>query len=163
MSKHLDNLIDQIKVIEIDNKASKKWKLEDRDNPTTKVIEEQKIYSWIRVYLREEDVNIKIGDDISIKYTVSGEILKVKFICYGKEGNTRDYAEQLVNYNSKDDKKVLCFMVDTKVINLSKDIPFIRTMFKTGFHYEYQLVKRDQLIFLNDRTSTVLDYFDIDW
>lgn len=130
---------------------------------TSKVVEDQKIYFWIRLYLTEEDSNIQIGDDISITFNPSGEELITKFICYGKSGLQRDHNDQVINYNPEDDKKVLCLMVDEKEVNYSEDIPFIRTLFKTGRHYEYQLVRRDELIFINKRNGFILDYYDCDF
>ena len=38
--------------------------------------------------------------------------------------------------NTEDDKKVLCLMIDEKTVNFSEEIPFIRTLFKTGRHFE---------------------------
>jgi hypothetical protein len=69
----------------------------------------------------------------------------------------------LVNWNSEENKKVLCLMVNQDKINKGTDIPFIRTLFKTGIHYEYQLVRRDELLFINSRTGETLDYFDCDY
>jgi hypothetical protein len=54
-------------------------------------------------------------------------------------------------------------MVNQDTINKGIDIPFIRTLFKTGIHYEYQLVRRDELLFINSRTGETLDYFDCDY
>jgi len=54
-------------------------------------------------------------------------------------------------------------MVEEKVVNESEDIPFIRTLFKLGRHYEYQLVKRDELQFVIERNGVLLDYFDSDF
>ena len=51
----------------------------------------------------------------------------------------------------------------TKMVNVNEDIPVIRTLFKTGYHYEYQLVKRSELLFINDGNGMVLDYFDCDF
>jgi hypothetical protein len=130
---------------------------------TSKIIEEQKIYFWIRLYLSEEDLNIQVGDDITISYEPSGEELVTKFICYGKSGLERDHNDEVINYNPEDDKKILCLMVDENHVNYSQEIPFIRTLFKTGRHYEYQLMKRDELIFINKRNGIILDYFDCDF
>ena len=130
---------------------------------TSKIVEEQKIYFWIRLYLSEEDQNIQIGDDIAISYEPSGEELITKFICYGKSGLERDHNDEVINYNPDDDKKVLCLMVDENQVNYSQEIPFIRTLFKTGRHYEYQLMRRDELIFINKRNGIILDYFDCDF
>jgi hypothetical protein len=116
-----------------------------------------KVYFWTRVYLKDVDPNLSIGDLITLKYTPSGEELKIQFICYGKKGLERDHAGEVTNYDQEDDKKIVCLMVEEKVINESQDIPFIRTLFKLGRHYEFQL------IFINDRTSTILDYYDCDF
>ena len=126
-----------------------------------KILEEQKVYIWIRLYLKEES-DVEIGDDIFMTYTPSGEKLETKFICFGKEGMEKDN-DGLVNWNSEENKKVLCLMVNQDKINKGTDIPFIRTLFKTGIHYEYQLVRRDELLFINSRTGKTLDYFDCDY
>lgn len=157
--KHIENLIEKIKIL--DTEAVKYW--DDNKDPEMKVVEEQKIYIWIRVYLKEEDETIEIGDDFLIKYTPSDEELITKFVCYGKQGNMKDHVDEIISYNREDDKKVLCLYVNEKVINNSEKIPFIRTLFKVGNHYEYQLVKRNELLFVNKRTDKNLDYFDVDW
>jgi len=152
-----DNLVEQIKTI--DTEVVKDW--DKNTNPDMKVLEEQKVYIWIRLYLKEES-DIEIGDDIIMVYKPSGEKLETKFICFGKEGMEKDN-DGLVNWNSEDNKKVICLMVDQDKINNGTDIPFIRTLFKTGIHYEYQLLKRDDLVFLNERTKETLEYFDCDY
>lgn len=130
---------------------------------TSRVIDEQKVYFWIRLYLTEEDVNINAGDDIVIEWLPSGEKLDTKFICYGKLGLERDHNDQVVNYNPDDDKKILCLMIEEKLVNFNNEIPFIRTLFKTGHHYEYQLVRRNELLFINKRNGNILDYYDCDF
>ena len=54
-------------------------------------------------------------------------------------------------------------MVDEKEINQSTNIPFIRTLFKLGHHYEYNVMRRDELIFTNDRNGVMIDWFDCDF
>lgn len=130
---------------------------------TSKIVEEQKIYFWIRLYLSEEDNNTQVGDDIIIQYTPSGEELLTKFVCYGKSGLEKDHNGEVINYNPDDDKRILCLMIDERVVNFGEGIPFIRTLFKTGYHYEYQLVKRNELIFVNSRNGFILDYYDCDF
>ena len=152
-----DNLVEQIKVI--DTEEVKDWN--KNTDPAMKILEEQKVYIWIRLYLKEES-DVEIGDDIFMTYTPSGEKLETKFICFGKEGMEKDN-DGLVNWNSEENKKVLCLMVNQDKINKGTDIPFIRTLFKTGIHYEYQLVRRDELLFINSRTGETLDYFDCDY
>jgi len=152
-----DNLVNQIKTI--DTEEVKNW--DKNTDPAMKIVEEQKVYIWIRLYLKEES-DVEIGDDIFMTYTPSGEKLETKFICFGKEGMEKDN-DGLVNWNSEENKKVLCLMVNQDKINKGTDIPFIRTLFKTGIHYEYQLVRRDELLFINSRTGETLDYFDCDY
>jgi hypothetical protein len=155
-----DNLVEKIKTI--NTEEVKDWY--SNMGSDMKVIEEQKIYIWIRLFLKEES-NVEIGDNIFMTYTPSGEKLETKFICYGKTGLSKDHddLEKITNFNPEDDKKVLCLMVNQDTINKGIDIPFIRTLFKTGIHYEYQLVKRDELLFINSRTNQTLDYFDCDY
>jgi len=157
-SDYRDQLLEAIKSIDTEGLSD-----EIEIVSTSKIIEEQKIYFWIRLYLSEEDQNIQIGDDVVITYNPSGEELITKFICYGKSGLERDHNDEVINYNPDDDKKVLCLMVDENVINYSEEIPFIRTLFKTGRHYEYQLMRRDELLFINKRNGFILDYYDCDF
>ena len=157
---YLEDLVEQVKTLdttELSDEISKE------EQEIKQVVEAQKVYFWIRLYLKEEDSNLVIGDDISIKWTPTGEELKTKFICYGKTGLQKDYDEEIVNYNSEDDMKVLCLMVDEGQVNYNEDIPFVRTLFKVGRHFEYQLVKRSELLFVNDRNGMILDYFDCDF
>jgi len=150
------SLIEQLKNIDTTDLS------DDESVATSKVTEEQKIYFWIRLYLRDDNINLEIGDDVIIKYTPSGEELITKFICYDKKGLSKDYMDEVTSYNAEDDKKILCLMIDTKQVNFNDNIPFIRTLFKTGYHYEYQLMKRDELQFITDN-GIVLDYFDCDF
>jgi len=156
-SDYREQLIESIKNLDIDGVS------DEVEAPISDIIEEQKVYFWIRLYINDELNDILQGDDITIKWTPSGEELTTKFICFGKNGLERDHDDQVTNWNPEDDKKILCLMVDERVINLSDEIPFIRTLFKTGRHYEYQLVKREELIFVNKRNSMILDYFDCDF
>ena len=157
---YLEDLVEQVKTLDTTDLSDV---ISKEEQEIKQVVEEQKVYFWIRLYLKEEDSNLVIGDDISIKWTPSGEELKTKFICYGKTGLQKDYDEEIVNYNSEDDMKVLCLMVDEGQVNYNEDIPFVRTLFKVGRHFEYQLVKRSELLFVNDRNGMILDYFDCDF
>jgi len=154
-----DSLVEQIK--SINTETVKSW--ENNNSPISNIIEEQKVYIWIRLYLKDESSDIEIGDDISMIYKSSGEKLTTKFVCYGKSDLNKDHNDEIINFNPEDDKKVLCLMVDEAFINKGDGIPFLRTLFKTSRHYEYQLVRRDDLIFINERSGEVLDYFDCDF
>jgi len=165
-----EQLLESIKKLETEG-------LSDEIEIISKVVEEQKVYFWIRLYLKEEDLNIQVGDDILIRYQprstfVDGvkiweseevEELVTKFVCYGKKGLEKDHDNEVVNYSNEDDSKILCLMVDEITVNFGEGIGFIRTLFKTGRHYEYQLVRRDELLFINKRNGVILDYFDCDF
>lgn len=157
-STHYDSIIEAIKEIDTENLS------DDVDNsPESKVVDEQKIYFWVRLYLKEEDMNIEPGDEIIIKWKPSGEELLTKFIAYGKKGLDKNHDDEVTQYVSEDDKRVLSLMIDTKMVNFNDEIPFIRTLFKTGYHYEYQLVKRTELFFINSKNNIELDYYDCDF
>jgi hypothetical protein len=165
-----EQLLESIKKLETEG-------LSDEIEIISKVVEEQKVYFWIRLYLKEEDLNIQVGDDIVIRYQprstfIDGvkiweseqvEELVTKFVCYGKKGLEKDHDNEVVNYSNEDDLKILCLMVDEITVNFGEGIGFIRTLFKTGRHYEYQLVRRDELLFINKRNGVILDYFDCDF
>jgi hypothetical protein len=157
-NNYLDNIDELIRTIDT-------TELTDSvdQNVVSKVTEEQKVYFWIRLYLKDDNINAEIGDDISINWKQSGEKLITKFICYGKTGLSKDHQDEMTNYNPEDDKKCLCLMIDSKMVNFNNDIPFIRTLFKTGYHYEYQLVKREDLQFIIDKNGMILDYFECDF
>lgn len=154
---YLDVLAEQIRTIDTTDLS------DVSEEVVSKVTEEQRVYFWIRIYLKEDNINAEIGDDISINWTQSGEKLVTKFICYGKQGLNADHHDEMTNYNPDDDKKCLCLMIDNKMVNFNDDIPFIRTLFKTGYHYEYQLVRRDELQFIIDKNGMILDYYDCDF
>jgi hypothetical protein len=154
-STYLDDLVETIKSIDTENLS------DDIDNsPLSTVIEEQRVYFWIRLFLKEEDPNINIGDDIVIEWAPTREKLETKFIAFGKKGFDKDGGDEITSYSSEDDKKILSLMIDTKMVNFNDDIPFIRTLFKTGYHYQDILFKRSELLFINKRNGMILNYFD---
>ena len=152
------NLVEKIKSIEVEQ--IKDW--DKNTDPAMKIVEEQKVYIWIRLYLKEES-NVQVGDDVIMTYKPSGEKLSTIFVCYGKTDLGKDHEDEMINYNPEDDKKILCLMVNQDTINKGVDIPFIKTLFKTSIHYQEQLMKRSDLLFINSRTGETLDYFDCDY
>lgn len=122
----------------------------------------EKVYFWTRLYMTNEEPSIKIGDTVWIEYAPSGERLETKFITYGKKGLERDHEGEVTNYNPEDDTRILCLMIEETTVNHSDDIPFIRTLFKLGRHYEYQLVRRTDLIFVKE-DGTIIDYYDCEF
>jgi hypothetical protein len=131
--------------------------------PRTKIAEKQKVFFWIRLFLKDEVV-ISPDSTVRITYETSAEFLDTKFICYSKKGVDKDSQGDIVNYNTEDDKKVLCLMVDSDKINYdNKDIPFIKTLFKTSRFYQYQLLKREELKFTNLSNGESFEYFDVNF
>lgn len=157
--QYLEQIVEQIKAIDTTNLSDKKFSKKALLN----VIEDQKIYFWVRLYLKEENLNIESGDDVIISYLPKEEELKTKFICYGKDNLGKDHENEVINYNPEDDKKILCLMIDEKMVNNNDEIPFIRSLFKVGHHYEYQLIKRDELLFTIEKNNIILDYYDCDF
>lgn len=127
-----------------------------------KEVEKQRVYFWIRLYLKNELSDIQIGDDFEICYKSSGEVLTTKFVAFGKKNLNRDLDNMIVNYDPEDNTKCLCLMVDENDFKLDT-IPFIRTLFKTSPYFEFQVYRREELIFSNKRTGIVCDYSDCDF
>jgi len=155
----LYNLIfEQVKDLDTTN-------LSDDVSEETKVetTDEQKTYFWTRLYLKNENSDLEIGDEITIKYSPSGEELKTKFIAYGKKGFEKDIDNEIISFSGEDDTKILCLMIDEKEINYGTEIPFIRTLFKNGYHYEEQIIRHSELLFINQKNDSQLDYYDIEF
>ena len=152
-----DSLIEQIKEIDTEGLSDNV-----ENNPQMKIIEKQKVYFWIRLILKEELDDIKVGDDFKIAYKLSGEDLMTKFIAYGKKNLNRDLDKEIVSYDPEDDKKILTLMVDSDELESNK-IPFIRTLFKTSPYYQFQVYKRSDLTFTNQRTNQEVEYIDCDF
>lgn len=157
ISSIYDSLIEQIKGIDTQDLTD-----EIKDEVITKEIEKQKVYYWIRLYLKDEIEDLKMGDDFLITYTNSGETLSSKFIAFGKKNLNRDLDNVIVNYDPEDNPKCLCLMVDEEEMN-SEKIPFIRTLFKTSTYFEYQVYRREELTFTNTRTCQSCEYIDCDF
>ena len=168
-------IIDQLKEIDTDKignyinedgvRLESEMKLGSQDRiVTSTIIEKQKVYFWIRLYLKEELSDIIAGDDFKICYTPSGEFLNTKFVAFGKKNLNRDLDNEIINYDPEDNKKVLCLMVDEDDLKENSDrIPFIRSLFKTYGYYEFQIYHRDQLLFTNTRTGINASYLDVDF
>lgn len=154
-----DSLTEQIKAAVVD--CVKSW--DENPNPTSKVVEKQRVYFWIRLFIKDEIQDLQEGDDILIKWEPSGEELESKFICFGKKGLNKDYTDQILQYDAEDDRKILCLMIDIDQVNYNESIPFIRTLFKSSIHYEYQAYRRVDLPFINKRTGENIEYFDCDF
>lgn len=153
-----DMLNEQIKKIE-----TKDLRDDIDQNPITDIIEEQKVYFWVRLYLNDADPQLEAGDDIDIIY-MNAESLETKFIVYGKKNSSRDMDDDIVNYDPEDDTRCLCLMIDeARIKRNSSDIPFIRTLFKTSPYYQDQVYRRRDLVFKNKRTGKEYEYYQVDF
>lgn len=153
-----NDIMEQAKKIELDKIDFNK----EDFVPRSKVAQKQKVYFWVRVYLKEE-IEILENTDVKFTWAPSGENILAKFICFAKKGLDKDMDEQVTNYNPEDDKKVLCLMVDEERININnQDIPFIKKLFKIGRYYESQVWKREEMV-LTKEDGSELPWFDIDF
>ena len=149
-----DQIVEQIKNIDTVDLSD-----EVDQSPAIEEIEKQKIYIWIRLYLKSEVKDLQEGDDFLINWSLSGESLSTKFICFGKKHSFKDSdGENEISMATDDDPLCLCLMVDEEIIKKSEDIPFIRSLFKVSDHYQEQVYHRDELTFTNTRTSKKVEY-----
>lgn len=131
--------------------------------PRAQIVESQKVYAWIRVFLKEE-IKIDTEDSIRMEYLPSGEYIDMQFVCFAKKGLSKDIDGEIVNYNNEDDKKILCIMVDLdKINNHNSDIPFIKTLFRMSNHFEFQLLRTEELKFTNTTKNTDIDFYDTEF
>lgn len=131
-------------------------------DPQNQIIEEQKVYFWIRIYLKEE-VDVEPNTDITITYLPTEESLVAKFICYAKKGHEKDRQQDVVNYNPEDDKRILCLMVDAdRVDKKSDDITYIRSLFKISRWYSPQLLRLSEFK-ITDKSEREFEFYEIDF
>ena len=152
-------IVSQVKNIERDDLT------DDVDQgPKSSQVEKQMVYIWIRLYIKEELSDIKEGDDFTIRYDLTGEELKTKFICFGKKNSFKDAEDfNQIQMTEEDDTKILCLMINEDEIQIGEGIPFLRTLFKISKHYTLQVYNREDLVFTNVRTGQSDEYIDCDF
>lgn len=149
-----------------DRKSNTKIIKGDADERTVqvRVLEKQKSFTWMRLYVNDPIENLSKGDTIRMTYTETGEYLDVTFASYEKSKlHKDDDSETVTEYSDKEDQKILCLMVDIDEVNVHTSIPFIRTLFKGGRFYEYQLLRISDLDFtlLKDDNKYPIKYFSV--
>jgi hypothetical protein len=122
------------------------------------VVERQRLYIWVRLFLKKDDIDIIEGDTIELTYLPNQESITVTFSTWERMGYTKDMGYYVTNVQDID-KSILILMVDVDLFN-DDSIPFIRSLFRESRYFDYVMVKRDELIFKNIRTNEVLDYID---
>lgn len=157
LSEMYSNIIESIRNIDDTDMV-----YDDNYDISVNIVEKQRVYLWIRLYLKEEVEDINIGDDFTIKYIPNGDEIVAKFIAYGKKNLNRDLDNMIINYDPEDNRKCLCLMVDEEDISSDKT-KFIRTLFKTSKFYQFQVYRRTDLIFTNIRTNSSVDYIECDF
>ena len=155
---HLENIVDQAKKVDL-NKVN----FEGEDfQPHMRIIQKQKTYFWIRLYIKNE-IDIKPETKINIVFNDGEEKLETYFMYFGKKGIERDSDGQIINFNPEDDKKVLCLLIDSdKVDRDNEDIPYIKTLFPLGKFFKPQYVRKYDFQFIIDGTEPI-DFYDIDF
>lgn len=148
---------DLLSKLQVAVSSTDEWK--DEPNKIIQV-EKQKVFFWIRIYLNEEDSKLKTGDEICMTYTPTNEKINLIFGAYEKEGLSRDHDDEVINYVTTDDKKILCCMVDTERVNKdSEDIPTLRTFFRNSKYYTENLFLKTDLTITFDDTQ--YEYYSI--
>lgn len=126
------------------------------------VTQKQGTYAYIRIYLNEEDNTLKSGDIVTLGFPEGNELFETTFVSYGKDVGKKRDQDELVDYVPEDNKKVLCLMFNVDSINTDSDnIPFIRSLFKVGRYFEYQLFKYEE--FTVESKEKSFEFFDIDF
>ena len=151
------SLVESIKSIDLENYIHNN----EDFTPKIEITQKQKVFLWIRLYLKEE-IEIAPNDIVNIVYTPLNEILETTFVCYSKPYNTNSDTDDLTEYETEDDKKVLCLMVDYSNVNEnSSNIPFIRSLFKESKYYEDRVMRKGELKFITEKNDLDLDYLSI--
>ena len=155
---HLSNVVEDVKKIDLG-----KVNFDGEDfQPVSKIIQKQKVYFWIRLYIRDE-IDIKPETKVIITYLDGKETLDTHFMYFGKKGLERDKDGQIINFNPEDDKKILCLMIDSYKIDVdNKDIPYMKTLFPLGRHFKPEYVKKSEFDFLLNG-EYALPFYDIDF
>jgi len=160
VKNYMYNLVEDIKNLDTESIDFNS----DNEDIKTEIVQDSKIYFWVRIYLKEE-LSIKPNTDVEIMYLPSGEKLVTKFICYSKKGDFKmdgDDNPFIKEWNPDDDRKVLCVMVDQDHINKYSDhIPFIRTLFKISRWYTPPVLRKSEISISTNSKS--LDWYDIDF
>ena len=133
----------------------------DENITEVNITKQQKIYQWVRVFLKEETSDTKIGDVLELVWTPTGESMKLEFNTYGKKGLEIDKIGEIAAYEKEDDKKVLILMVDQEIM-LSEETPFIRTMFVNSPYYQFNVWRRSDLR-LQNSAGVNIEYIDINF
>jgi predicted ATP-dependent Lon-type protease len=155
MNNYLDNIIEEIKKIETENLKE----FDECEQIKVEITQKTKVYFWIRVYLKEE-IDIKSGDKVIINWNIYDEKIETQFLAFGKKGLDKDHLEQITYGNLEDDKKILSLMVDSDIVNYSKEIPHLRKLFKLSHHYQEEIIRHNELDFLSNGEK--LEYYDLD-
>ena len=153
---YIDTVVEQVKSIDIDGVdfANSDYK------PKQRVVEKQRVYRWTRVFVREEVGDLLPNDLYHMVHLPSGERIECTFVCYAKKGLSKDAEGKIVAYDGEDDRKVLCLMIDTDLLG-KEGVRLISSLFPNTPFYEYNLMRRDELVFENQRTGERLEYFDV--
>jgi hypothetical protein len=125
------------------------------------VLEEQKQYHWIRLYMNDE-LEIDPMTKVKMVYVPTSEEFDLVFTSYNKKKSEQDKGPSLVEYVAEDDKKVLSLLYNLDDVENSEKYPKITTLFARSKNYEFNLMRRDDLIFkLEDGTE--ITYYDIEF
>ena len=89
---YLDRLVEEIKSISTQEISDSP----ENESPNVRVLEPQRVFYWIRIYLKEE-IDLVEGDYFKMEYLPSGENMTIKFITYCKKNIHKDQGDQIIN------------------------------------------------------------------
>ena len=122
-----DNLVEQIKTI--DTEVVKDWN--KNTDPAMKILEEQKVYIWIRLFLKEE-ADVEVGDEIFMTYKPSGEKLSTIFVCYGKTDLGKAKVIEIKAFSSRTKNIVALHKVNEYLSSFDNDNTISLSMHGSG-------------------------------
>ncbi|NBP56486.1 hypothetical protein EBU71_08135 [bacterium] len=157
---YMEKLVEDAKKIDLDRID---FSNEGNFKPRHKVVEKQKEYFWVRVYLGTE-FEMNQEDTVVMKDLLYDEELSTKFMFWGKKYQKNLQGENITQYDSEEDKRCAILMIDSQRVNLkSDDIPYIRTLFPLSRWFRPNYIKMNDLEFLHKRSGEKLDHYRIDF
>jgi len=128
-----------------------------KDNIKLDWVQKQVEYYWIRLYTKEE-YDIEPGTIIEMAHLPTGETLDLMFTNYDKKAKTVVQSDDLEEFETEEDKKVLCLLVNMSDIYENENVEYIRSLFRKSKYYEERLLKRKDLVFGTEHKNFIAEY-----
>lgn len=146
-------VIEQVKAIEDPSKLDY-----SNEYVGATIIERQKTFSWVRLYLNNECEDLKSGDVITIHHKYHNETIESFFSFYDKVNNTNKEEDNIKSYIGEDDKKVLCLMVEVEELERSNKT-YMKTIIRGSKFFSPDIIRNSDIEITNTRTGQVFDFY----